>query len=68
MWDFCSGWSVEIEYINAQYPVPPMSTISVMWPLICTDSMIIAAEILQKIRQQHVFNEWARHWEIVQIL
>lgn len=57
MWDFCIGWAVEIEYIYAQYPIRPISTSTVMWPVICTDSMITVATILQKIRQQHVFNE-----------
>lgn len=68
MEDFRIGWAVEIEYITEQYPISPINTVSVMWPVTCTDSMIIAAEILQKNRQQHVFNEWARHWEFVQIL
>lgn len=57
MLDFFIGWAVEIEYITAQYPIPPINTVSVMWPVIYIESMIIAAEILQKFRQPHVFNE-----------
>lgn len=57
MEDFRIGWAVEIEYITEQYPISPINTVSVMWPVTCTDSMIIAAEILEKNRQQHVFNE-----------